>query len=214
MTHIEFVCEQLNNFQTGQPIYTKDIAEKMALLFKTPLNKAIAATGVAFKRIMDKAIVNNLRFYQKGIYYLTAYTPFGEVGINKECLIADKYLLPNIGYETGLTALYKIGLTTQLPNERCFATNKATDCVRTDEKLGILIRPPKTTINEQNKAYLQLLDVLELMDKAPIDVEQPYTVLADYIQRARLEYKTLLSFANKYYNKKTVLQIAHIASSV
>ncbi|MBQ8767699.1 MAG: hypothetical protein IJZ16_12960 [Clostridia bacterium] len=205
---------QLNDFQTGQPIYTKDVAEKMALLFGMPLNKAVAATGVAFKRIMDKTIINNLRFYQKGIYYLTAYTPFGEVGINKECLIADKYLLPDIGYETGLSALYKIGLTTQLPNERCFVTNKAKNCVRTDEKLGVLIRPPKTTINEQNKMYLQLLDVLEFMDKAPVDVEQPYTVLANYIQRVKLEYKTLLSFADKYYNKKTVLQIAHIASSV
>ena len=32
-----------------------------------------------------------LRCYQKGVYYRTAATPFGEIGINKEQLIADKY---------------------------------------------------------------------------------------------------------------------------
>lgn len=212
MTYIEFVCEQLKKYQVGQPIYTKDIITKLANAFDLSFDKATAATGVAFKRIVDKKIVNNLRFYQKGIYYFTALTPFGEVNISKECLIADKYLSQNNGYETGFTVLYQLGLTTQFPRERCFVTNKATDCVRADNKLGIMIRPPKTTINEHNKTYLQFLDALELLDKAPVDAERPYTLLADYIQRTGLEYNTLLALADKYYNKKTILQLAHIAS--
>ena len=65
------------------------------------------------------------------------------MGINKEKLIADKYILPDIGYETGLTLMNNLGLTTQISNERVIATNLAKDCVRSDKKLGVTIKPPK-----------------------------------------------------------------------
>lgn len=130
MTYAEFICSGLAGFPTGQPIYSGDIAAKLAVEYGLPQKEAAAATAVALKRIMDDEAVPNLRFYQKGIYYLTAVTPFGEVGIDKERLIADKYLLPDIGYETGYTVLHRMGLTSQLPKERCVATNKAADCTR------------------------------------------------------------------------------------
>ena len=168
--------------------------------------------AVAFKRIMDSGAIPLLRFYQKGVYYLTEATPFGEVGIDKERLIADKYLLPDNGYETGAAMLHRLGLTSQLPKERCLATNKAIDCARMDAKLGVLIRPPKTKIDSHNKTYLQLLDVLDLMDKAPVDAPRPYALLANYIQRARLRYDLLLSLADRYYSKRTIIQLAHTAS--
>lgn len=212
MTYTEFICNQLQGFHTGEPIYTSMIAEKVATAYGLQQKEAAAATAVVFKRIMDDTDMPNLRFYQKGIYYFTTVTPFGEVGINKEQLIADKYLLPDNGYETGFTVLHQMGLTSQLPRERCFATNKATDCTRMDSKLGVLVRPPKTRVTEYNKAYLQFLDALDLMDKAPVDAEQPYALLADYIKKAGLQYEQLLSLADRYYNKKTILQLAHTAS--
>lgn len=212
MTYIEFICNQLNGFQTGQPIYTCDIAAKLAEEYGLQQKEAAAATAVAFKRIMDNKNIPHLRFYQKGIYYFTTVTPFGEVGINKERLIADKYLLPDNGYETGYTMLHHIGLTSQLPRERCLATNKATDCARMDHKLGVMVRPPKTAVNGANKTYLQVLDVLDLMDKAPVDAEQPYVLLADYIHQTGLKFEILLSLADRYYNQKTILQLAHTAS--
>lgn len=211
MTYAEFICSALTGLPTGQPIYSADIAAKLAAEYGLPPKEAAAATAVALKRIMDDETVPALRFYQKGIYYLTAVTPFGEVGIDKERLIADKYFLPDTGYETGYTVLHRMGLTSQLPKERCIATNRAADCARMDRKLGVLVRPPKTTVNKENKAYLQVLDVLELMDKAPVDAEQPYALLADYIHRAGLKYETLLSLADRYYSKKTILQLAHTA---
>ena len=212
MTYTEFICRQLNDFPTGQPVYTGDIAEKLAAEYGLQHKEAAAATAVAFKRIMDDAILPNLRFFQKGIYYFTAVTPFGEVGIDKERLIADKYLLPNNGYETGFAVLHQMGLTSQLPRERCVASNKATECARMDAKLGVMVRPPKIRVNEKNKAYLQFLDSLDLLDKAPVDAEQPYVLLADYARQAGLEYEMLLSLADQYYNKKTILELAHTAS--
>lgn len=77
------------------------------------------------------------------------------------------------GYETGLILLHRMGLTTQMPKEHVIATNMAKECVRTDKKLGVVIKPPKVKISAENKAYLQILDALELLDKAPIDAEHP-----------------------------------------
>lgn len=162
---------------------------------------------------MDTHIVSDLRFYQKGIYYKTSVTPFGEVGIDKEQLIADKYILPHIGYETGYTVLYRLGLTAQMPRERLIATNIAKNCARTDKRLGVTIRPPKVTVTAENKAYLQVLDVLDLLEKAPVDEEQLYAIIPAHIQNKHLQYSELLAFADSHYNQNTVLQLARTASA-
>lgn len=213
MTYIEFVSHFLSDINIGMPIYTKQIANKMGKEYNISEKEAAAAVAVALKRIMDSNKIPELRLYQKGIYYKTKCTPFGEIGINKEQLIADKYIFPHIGYETGLTTMNRLGLTTQLSKERIIATNMAKDCMRTDKKLDVTIRPPKVEINAKNKKYLQLLDALELIDKAPIDEEEPYKIIAQYIKNENMGYGELLAYADSYYNKKTVLHLAHTASA-
>ena len=212
MTYIEFICEWIKKKPVCDPIYTARIADAIAEQYHIAVQKARAATPVAVKRILDGNLLPTLRIYQKGIYYRTVQTPFGERGINKEQLIADKYILPDIGYETGLTLLHRLGLSTQMPREHLIATNMAKDCVRVDEKLGVLIRPPKTKIDADNKAYLQTLDAMDLLDKAPIDAERPYEILANHIQTGHLRYGKLLSLADRFYNKNTIMHLAHTAS--
>lgn len=212
-TYIDFTCDILRKTKIGDPIYTNQIADRLGMTYQLDSKEAAAATAVAIKRIMDGAVIPELRCYQKGIYYRTTVTPFGEVSINREQLIADKYLLPNIGYETGFTVMHRMGLTSQMPRQRILATNMAKDCARTDRKLGVTIRPPKVAVTAENKAYLQVLDVLEMLDKAPVDEEHPYEVIARHIHGLQLEYGTLLAFANNFYNKNTVLQLANTASA-
>lgn len=213
MTYIEFISDLLSRINVGMPIYTKQISYEMSKEYSLSEKDAAAAVSVALKRIMDGNKIPELRLYQKGIYYKTKITTFGEIGINQEQLISDKYILPHIGYETGLTVINRLGLTTQIPKERMIATNLAKDCVRTDKKLGVTIKPPKTPINAQNKKYLQLLDTLELLDKTPIDEEEPYKIIANYIQNENLQYGKLLAYADSYYNKKTIFHLAHTASA-
>ena len=212
MTYTDFVCGELNAVNPGLPIYISQISEKLAAAYGLEQSAAAAATSVAVKRIMDSSLVPELRCYQKGIYYLTAATPFGELGINKECLISDKYLTSDRGYETGLGLLHRMGLTTQMPRDRVLATNVAKSGTRVDERLGVIIRPAKTEINADNKAYLQMLDVLDSFGKAPIDAMQPYAIAAQHIRNKGLQYERLLSLADRYYNKNTILQIAHTAA--
>ena len=212
MTYMDYTRLLLEQMPAGAPIYINRLANDLAEHFKLDEKQAAAATSVAVKRIMDGELVPDLRFYQKGIYYRTVITPFGEKGIDKGKLIADKYLLPDKGYETGLTLLHHLGLATQMPREHLIATNIAKECVRTDKKLGVTIKPPKVKIDADNKAYLQTLDALELLDKAPVDAEQPYQVMAKHIQKYGLHYGKLLFFADRYYNKNTIMQLAHTAS--
>lgn len=210
-TYIEFVCELMANQETGKPIYAHEVSRCVAEAYDIPINKAVGAVSVACKRIMDGKMIPDLRFYQKGIYYLVTATPFGETDIDKEQLIIDKYLKNDNGYETGLVVLQKLGLTTQIPNERVIATNKAGGCARMDKKLGVVVRPPKVEINAGNKQYLKMLDVLDILDNAPVDAEQPYKIIGEYIERLGLEYVKLLALANNYYNRNTILQLAHVA---
>ena len=154
MTYTEYIRELLLQKPIGMPIYTKIIAASLAEKFNLKDKDAVAATAVAMKRIMDSKVIPELRFYQKGIYFRTVTTPFGERGINKESLIADKYLLPDKGYETGFALLHDIGLATQMPKER---------------------------------------------------------VIANHIHKLKLQYEKLLFLADRYYNKNTVIQLAHTA---
>lgn len=210
-SYTEFVCELMTKQETGKPIYANEISSYVAKVYNIPLKKASGAVSVACKRIMDGKLIPELRFYQKGIYYRVTVTPFGETGIDKEQLIEDKYLKNDNGYETGLVVLHRLGLTTQIPNERILATNKAGDCARMDKKLGVVVRPPKVEINADNKQYLKMLDVLDILDNAPVDAEYPYNIIGEYIERLGLEYVRLLALANNYYNKNTILQLAHVA---
>ena len=212
MTYTEYVKSYLEQQEPGNPIYTNEISRAVAAEYCIDKKKAAAATSVALKRILDKGFLPDLRCFQKGIYYRTVSTPFGEIGISREKLIADKYLLPDNGYETGVRMLHQMGLTTQLPNEHMLATNIAKGCVRYDSRLGVSICPPKAPINADNKAYLQILDALDLLDKAPVDAHNPYTILADHIRRNGLKYETLLYYADRYYNRKTIIRLAHTAS--
>ena len=212
MTYTEYIRSFLERKDHGTPIYTDELAEAVSAEYGINKKKAAAAAAVAVKRIMDKGELPDLRSYQKGIYYRTADTPFGEMGIDREQLIADKYLLHDNGYETGLRLLHHMGLTTQMPTEHLLATNAAKDCIRYDSKLGVSICPPKAPVNAENKAYLQTLDAIDLLDKAPVDVQDPYTILADHIRQNGLQYETLLYYADRYYNRKTIIRLAHTAS--
>ena len=213
-TYISFIQGIILEKDIRKPIYVSELSRCVSKEYDLTLEKATAAVSVALKRIMDANAIPELRFYQKGIYYRSVSTPFGDVGIDKEQLIQDKYLYDDNGYEGGLNLLNKLGLTTQIPNKRVLVTNKASDCARTDKKLNVVVRPPKTEINKENKQYLKVLDALDTFKDAPIDVEEPYGVVRNYISQLGLEYSKLLAMANNYYNKNTILQLGKVAGGL
>lgn len=212
MTYTEYLENRIKKYSYGEPIFTRNLAKDMAEEFSLPLKNSAAAVAVALKRIIENGNIAGLTCFKKGVYYISKETLFGKTNINKEEIIKEKYLNNENGYETGYALLYNMGLTTQIPANRVFATNKAKDCIRKDKDLNIQVCKPKTNINKNNIKYLQTLDAIELIDKAPIDTKNPYTLIANYIDNNKLDYKILLSIAGKHYNKKTLVNLAHVAS--
>lgn len=108
-TYISFIQDLILEKEIRKPIYISYLINCVTKEYDLTLEKATAAVSVALKRIMDANAIPELRFYKKGIYYRSVSTPFGDVGIDKEQLIKDKYLYDDNGYEGGLNLLNKLG---------------------------------------------------------------------------------------------------------
>ena len=212
MTYMEFVETTIKSKRVGEPIYVRRIADGISERFKIDRDSALTMASVSVKRIIDGRRIKNLRFYQKGVYYLCNETPFGETPIDLGQVIYDKYLSGGNGYESGPSFIGKLGITTQVNGENYITTNKATNGKRRDKRLGVTIVPPKTTITDENKKYLQILDALESLSSYPIDAEDAFGVIASTITDDA-EYKTLLEMADRYYTRATLVNLAHMASS-
>ncbi len=211
ISYVDYICYLVKQSEIAKPIYSTRLSQKVAERFDLPVKKAALATAVALKRILDGKLLDDLRFYKKGIYYRTKVTLFGELGIDKDALITDKYLADDNGYESGLSLLHKWGLTTQIPNEKVIVTNGITSGTKKDKVLGIVAKSPKVAVNKDNKRYLQVLDVLDILNKAPVDAEEPYQVIAELIDKLGLSYGRLLALAGKYYNDNTIKQLSKTA---
>ena len=163
------------------------------------------------------ADIYDLVRYQKGIYYKAENTPFGKTKLNPAIINRDRYLEKDgviNGYETGASFLNQMGLTTQMPKYKKYATNafKYNGC-KVNKKLLVIIQKPRAKITQDNYLYLQLLDAIANKDKVTFDVFQPEKVFFNYINDKKLDFKKLVGYAKKYYNKKIVLRISEIAAT-
>lgn len=211
MTYQDFVEKIIAKTPVRQPIYIRTLGELLCREYGLDCNTARQAVSVAVSRIMKKRRFPDLRRFKNGIYYRTIITPFGEAQIDYNVLTADKYLNPDKGYDAGLNMLNRVGLTTQIARERVIVTNVANNGTRKDRELSVTIKPPKVLVDSTNKKYLQILDILELIPHAPIDIEDPFAVMENLIKAEGLSYKMLLSLAWKYYGQTTVNVLAKVS---
>jgi len=212
LSYIQFIKDAISGVAIGYPIFVSDLGRKLATEYNMDEKKATAAASVAIKRILDTKMIPALRYFSKGIYYMTKPTLFGETGIDKEKLIDMKYLSGDNGYETGLTIMHKLGLTSLMPAERMFVSNKALNRTKRDEVLNITVKAPKVMVNRDNKPYLQVLDLLNIYDEVPVDADHPYHIFSKLIETRSLDYRKLFALADKYYGNNTIIRLAHVAS--
>ncbi len=209
MTTLAYILSLLSSYDTAQPIYSRTLAASLSRERGISPESARVEVSAALRRIRERNLLPLLRRFRPGVYYLTEVTVFGELGIDKEQIIDDKYLLPDEGYTTDLYALYSMGLSTYLPNERVIATNH-TSRRRTIPDLDITVRPPRVPVTRENKAALRLLDVLCLFPHAPVNVDNPYFILARYVRKAQITFPALRALAAAHYPKRVMGEIAWI----
>ncbi len=213
--YAQYIMDNILNVPFSVPIYTKDIALGLAKQFDIELDKAKTLVNANLKRLADN---NVLEHYQKGIYYKAQETPFGKTKLNPAYITRDMYLIKNgdiIGYETGPSLYNKMGLTTQLPKYRTYATNVFKhNGSRVDEKLGVILRRPPTEVTDINYRYLQLLDAIENKEKLPADALDPDQLILEYIHRYELDFLKLAGYASRYYRREVLLRLGELAAGV
>jgi hypothetical protein len=208
----QYIAEHIFRLPFNIPIYTEDVANNLAGHFNIEIGRAKALVNVNLPRIADNY---DLVRYQKGIYYRAQNTPFGKTKLNPALIHRDRYTQKGgvvTGYETGASFLNQIGLTTQIPKYKKYATNAFNQCGgKENKKLMAIIQKPRAYITEDNYLYLQLLDAIMNKDKVAFDAPQPEKIILDYINARKLDFRKLVGYAGKYYNKKTQLRIGEIA---
>ncbi|SHO54155.1 hypothetical protein [Anaerocolumna xylanovorans] len=209
----QYIADNIRSFPFGVPIYTDEIARDVAGQFRIELDQAKILVNVNLKRIADN---NGLERYQKGIYYKAQETPFGKTKLNTAQVMRDMYLVRDgqrIGYETGHSFFNRIGLTTQLPKYKTYATNAFRQKGnRVEEKLGVILRRPQAEVTNENYHYLQFLDVIENREKIAVDALEPEQTLLEYIRQNELDYFRLAGYASQYYRKEVLLRLGELAA--
>ncbi len=200
----QFIIERVNMYPQNTPIYTVEIANALANQFNLDIDQARGLVNVNLPRIAEEfALVR----YQKGVYYRAQKTVFGLTKLNPALVNRDRYVNNQgeiIGYETGAAFLNRIGLTTQIPKYKKYATNQFKHRgTRTDKKLQVIIRKPKRQVTTENFEYLQVLDAIENKDRVAIDHPEPEKELYAYITKRKLDIKKLFKIAEENYNQNT-----------
>lgn len=210
MTIMNYIREYINGIDYRVPFYTNDIYEYVARRIPNAQKDVVNAYIARYiKNCTD--IVR----YQKGIYYKTIKTPFGQVGISYPELIKRAYITEGekvFGYETGPSFMNKIGLTTQMPNFTYIATEKNRVKVVGDNERLQLIKPV-TNVTKNNFRYLQFLDIIDNPMNVKIEAENSNQILREYIDKYKLGFEHLLYYVNYYKNDKIYAKIAGLARS-
>ena len=211
----KYIAKYIEEADPDLPIYTANMTNEVAGEFHIDTTQARKVVNVNMKRIADRKDIVGLKRYSKGIYFKPKKTALGDSVINPIQIVIDTYIKKDgeeFGYETGPSFLNRIGLSTQIPKYRYYATNK---CKRygdnLKEKLKVVLRKPVTVVTKYNRSYLQFLDVVQNRDKVPIDVIDKEDKLIAYIENNKLDYIKLIAFAKKYYGKEVTLQVAELA---
>ena len=198
-------------------IFTEDTAKEVAVRFGTSTEQAKKVVNVTLKRLADRK--NNLLIrFDKGIYYRPKMTAFGPSKLNPMQVFIETYIKKGMnvfGYETGPSLLNQMSLTTQIPKYRYFATNR---CQRygdhVDTKLKVVLRRPLMNVSAETRPYLQLLDAIDNKDRTPIDAVHAQERLAKFVIQNNLDFKKLIAYGKRYYNKEVVWQIAELAAGM
>jgi len=187
------------------PIYTKDVAEKVATEFNLPIDKARAYTNVALKRNLERG---STKRFMKGVYYKPIKSVFGEKNLNGDLLALAQLTENDSGYITGATLLNKLGLSTLLPKNVQVATNRYR--TRFTYKTSVVpVRVPYVITKECIK-YFQILDAIKWMNKLSVDAIDPKLLIKQYIINWGCDSTKLILLAKKYYDTDTLKIIIEI----
>lgn len=192
------LIQYIDRQEADQPILTTQITKyvvKETGMDETDVKKAVNVNMARLER------AGKILRIEKGVYCKKIKTAFGYYTPNKEALFCRQLLYDEddvIGYETGLSALNRLGLVSQMPKRKCIATNRYTK--RVPAGIQVEIKRPSVNVNRSNYRYLQILDVIRDLDHAPVDAAKPEELLRGMVKTLELDTDILIFMARKFYN--------------
>ena len=186
----------LNTYGTNEPIFVSDITYD-----------GMTQNNIR-QQIMNYAAAGKLKRYDTGIYYIQKDSIFKTVpSLSQNSVIEKKYLYSGTercGYISGINFANRIGITTQVPASCEVVTNKASKDYReaTLASEKIIIRKPRTMINESNYKSLQFLDLLKDIDLySELEGKELNNKIKTYMEKSGLQFQQLEQYLSLYPDK-------------
>ena len=182
------------------PITTQMIVDYVVAstgLKETTVRKAV---NVNMGRIEKQGLVRRVT---RGVYCKQVKTEFGNYSAGNEqlfCMLLTYDGDKLIGYESGASMLNRIGLTTQMPQRMCITTNAYNRLQ--PEGVNVDIKKPVTEVTTENCRYLQMLDVINDIEKYPVDAARPEELIRGIVYDLGLDVNKLLVYCRKFYNNR------------
>lgn len=181
----------IENFKNGEPIFLSELPGESKDYLRQEM-----------KKLVDEGKLERL---YNGVYYLPYVTILGTKGkISVDKYIEKKYLETDgkaSGYITGLQMANKYGFTTQNPACYEVCSNEASTKQRKQEIDGniIVVYKPVADINEENKAALQFLDLMLVIDKySEISGAELVNKLKKYVETVGIDFSIVKKYLPLY----------------
>ena len=181
----------IENFKNGEPIFLSELHGESKDYLRQEM-----------KKLVDEGKLERL---YNGVYYLSYVTILGTKGkISVDKYIEKKYLETDgkaSGYITGLQMANKYGFTTQNPACYEVCSNEASTKQRKQEIDGntIVVYKPVADINEENKAALQFLDLMLVIDKySEISGTELVNKLKKYVETVGIDFSIVKKYLPLY----------------
>ena len=181
----------IENFKNGEPIFLSELPGESKDYLRQEM-----------KKLVDEGKLERL---YNGVYYLSYITILGTKGkISVDKYIEKKYLETDgkaSGYITGLQLANKYGFTTQNPACYEVCSNEASTKQRKQEIDGntIVVYKPVADINEENKAALQFLDLMLVIDKySEISGAELVNKLKKYVETVGIDFSIVKKYLPLY----------------
>ncbi|MDE6712859.1 MAG: hypothetical protein K2K20_03910 [Lachnospiraceae bacterium] len=169
------------NYKVNEPIFVSDVDLPVT---DTNLRQM-------FKVLCDKEQIYR---YDTGIYYMKGATRLkGSISLSAGEVARYKYISRNNrvnGYYSGYTFANQLGLTTQVPYTIEIVSNQASAKCRevSVKNQKIMLRKPRTEINNENYSVLQLLDLLKDLEQyADEDMSAAAERISAYIRKLEIK---------------------------
>lgn len=208
------VLEYINNIEKGTPIFIEEIKEYIMQFYNEKEKSRVYNNVKAILNRMNKAGIINTAY--KGIYYVPKENVFGKMLLSNRLIAKYKYITDkngNIkGYITGAKLFNDAHLTTQVPNVIEIATNECKNFNKYQNKnLNVIIRKPKTEVNNDNYMYLQLFDLIENKDHIHIEVDNPDDMIYRFITENHLDFEKIIKYAMDTKSRTVINKILVLA---